>query len=110
MEMILYAVFEAGANIDSLLVLLHSQGYNGTYLPSSSIHHLTSPSKEEEPSVISLSRALVGEKENNATLFLVLKEGQFEKVKKIIEDFTDSFHKIKGGIFAWPLSFFEGSF
>jgi hypothetical protein len=110
MQYVLYAVFEAGADIDPLFNSLHQKGFNGTYLPGASLNTLLHSSKEEEPSFLSLRSALTPEKKNNATFFLVVKEEQFSQVRKIIEDYTDSFKKIRGGLFAWPLSFFEGSF
>jgi hypothetical protein len=111
MNYVLYAVFESGAKIDELLWELHQKGYAGTALNGSSINSLfSSVLNEDEPSVLSLANALVLSKGNNPTFFLVLKEGQFDEVRKLIEDYTESFAKIRGGIFMWPLSFYEGSF
>ncbi|MCI2068367.1 MAG: hypothetical protein LKJ88_02180 [Bacilli bacterium] len=110
METVLYAVFQAGAEIDGLLLKLAENGYNGTYVPASSIHSLTSSEEEDEPSVISLSHLMQGKRTVNPCFFLVLKEGQETKAKAIIREYTASFKKIKGAIFGWPLSFFEGSF
>ena len=111
MNYVLYAVFESGAKLDDLFITLHQKGFNGTYLNGASINTLfNSTLNEDEPSVISLRNAMSVGKGSNATFFLVLKEGQFEMVKKMIEDYTDNFKKIRGGIFMWPLSFFEGSF
>ena len=111
MNYVLYAVFESGAKIDTLLLDLHQKGYNGTALNGSSINSLfNSTLNEDEPPVLSLTNALALTKGSNPTFFLVLKEGQFDEVAKIIRDFTGSFKKIRGGIFMWPLSFYEGSF
>jgi hypothetical protein len=111
MNYVLYAVFESGAKLDDLFILLHRKGYNGTYLNGASINTLfNATTSEDEPSVISLRNALRIGKEGNVTFFLVIKEGQFETLKKIIEDYTGNFTKIRGGLFMWPLSFCEGSF
>jgi hypothetical protein len=111
MNYVLFAVFESGAKIDQLLSTLHDKGYNGTYLNGASINTLfNSTTSEDEPSVISLRNAISLSKGTNATIFLVLKEGQFDPVRKLIEDFSGNFKKIRGGIFMWPLSFYEGSF
>ncbi|OPZ36410.1 MAG: hypothetical protein BWY98_00424 [Tenericutes bacterium ADurb.BinA155] len=111
MNYVLYAVFESGANIDMLLLDLHQKGYNGTAINGSSINaFFHSTINEDEPPALSLTNALALTKGSNPTFFLVLKEGQFKEVAKIIKDFTGSFTKIRGGIFMWPLSFYEGSF
>ena len=100
MNYVLYAVFESGAKIDELLWALHQKGFNGTALSGSSINSLyNSVLGEDEPSVLSLTNALTLSKGSNPTFFLVLKEGQFDEVRKAIEEFTGSFHKIRGDIF-----------
>ena len=111
MNYMFYAVFESGAKIDELLLSLHQKGYNGTYHSGMSINTLyNAAAGEDEPAVLSLRNAMAFSQGSNPTFFLVLKEGQFEDVKKTIEDFTGNFKRIRGGIFAWPLSFYEGSF
>jgi|SRR5574344_868291 hypothetical protein len=111
MNYVLYAVFESGAKLDELFISLHQKGYNGTYLNGASINTLfNSTLNEDEPSVLSLRNAISLSKGSNATFFLVLKEGQFDDVRKMIEDYTGNFKKIRGGLFMWPLSFYEGSF
>ena len=109
-KFVLFAVFEAGASIDALFLHLHEKGFNGTYLPGASINTLVSGWSESEPAVISLKKALGGSKNDNPTFFLILKEDEFPAVKAEIEEYTGSFKKIRGAIFMWPLTFFEGSF
>jgi hypothetical protein len=109
-KFVLFAVFEAGSSVDVLFLRLHEKGINGTYLPGASINTLVSNWSESEPAVISLKKALGGSKNDNPTFFVILKEAEFPLVKQEIEDYTDHFKKIRGGIFMWPLSFFEGSF
>lgn len=106
----MYAVFEAGAKVDELFSSLHRKGYNGTYLSGASINTMVASSFDEEPAVLSLPNALSGSKSWNATFFLILEEKQFDEVKALIEDYTGNFKKIRGGLFMWPLTFFEGSF
>lgn len=111
MNQVLYAVFESGAKIDELLLNLHQKGFNGTYQSGVSINALFNGTlNEDEPSVLSLRNAMAMSHGNNPTFFLVLKEGQFDEVRKTIEDFTGNFKRIRGGIFSWPVSFYEGSF
>ena len=111
MNYVFYAVFESGAKIDELLLNLHQKGYNGTYHSGMSINTLfNAAANEDEPSVLSLRNAMAMSQGNNPTFFLVLKEGQFDEVRKTVEDFTGNFKRIRGGIFSWPLSFYEGSF
>lgn len=109
MKSILFAVFENESDIDPLLFSLHERGFNGTFLPASSFNSLANASLEESP-VLSLSEALGHKKVDNPAFFLVLDEKDFPTIKSAIEEYTDSFKRIKGGIFVWPLSYFEGSF
>ncbi|MCI2068605.1 MAG: hypothetical protein LKJ88_03405 [Bacilli bacterium] len=110
MKQIIFAVFEAGCSIDELLHQLHAKGYNGTFLAASSFNTLVNSIGEEEPSVLSLTNALRGQVRENPTFFSIINEEDFPIVSKIIEDFTGDFKKIRGAVFAWPVTFFKGSF
>lgn len=110
MKSVLFTVLEAGSSVDELLAILHQNGFNGTYLPSASFNSLVGNLNEEEPAVISLGRALQGTKKENPAFFSIVNDETFPALRKIIEDYTENFKKIKGAMFMWPLSFFEGSF
>jgi uncharacterized protein YaaQ len=110
MKQIIFAVFEAGSNIDELLHELHDKGHNGTYLAASSFNTLVNSVGEEEPSVLSLTRALGGQIRENPTFFSVVNEEDLPVVDAIIEKYTDNFKKIRGAVFACPITFFKGSF
>jgi hypothetical protein len=111
MNYALFAVFEAGASVEDLFLALHHEGFNGTYLNGASLNTLIhSSASDDEPSFISLHKALSYIDKNNATFFLVVEEKKLERVRKLIHDYTDGFTRIKGGLFAWPLAIYEASF
>lgn len=110
MKYVLFAVFEAGSHIDPLLKALHDQGFNGTYLPSASFNTLLQGTPDDVPPVISLSRAIGSEGKDNPAFFSILTDENFAPFRKMVDSYTDNWKKIKGGMFMWPLSFFEGSF
>jgi hypothetical protein len=106
MNYVLYAVFESGAKIDELLWDLHQKGFNGTALNGSSINSLfNSTLNEDEPSGALLRERLSLSKGNNPTFFLVLKEGQFDEVRKIIKISRDLSKKSAGASLCGPSVF-----
>jgi hypothetical protein len=109
-KFVVFAVFEEGSNVDALLSRLHDEGYNGAYLPSKSFNSLYSSLSEEEPAVLSLGKALGKSRKDNPAFFSIINEKDFPPIRKAIEDFSGNFKKIRGALFMWPLTFFEGSF
>jgi hypothetical protein len=110
MKYILFCVLEKGSPVEDLFIDLKNKGYNGEYLVSKSIYTLTSDEYIIEPVVLSLKNSLAISSQSNQTFFIILEEEKLKEVKDIITNYTESFKKIKGAIFGWPLSFFSGSF
>lgn len=110
MKTAVFVVFELGAELEGLVRSLSDKGHNGAIIPSSSFTSALLSSSEDEPTTLNLLDLSRGVSHGNPTFLTLVEEKDLPEVKSIINDYTDHFHKIKGGMFGLPLSFFEGSF
>ena len=109
MKTLLFATLESNAATEALLGKLSGDGYNGTYIPTSSLKHLLSAPHTEEAGLL-LCDLADGTYEGNITLYIVEDEKKIAKIQAEIRKYSENFTKIKGDMFTFPLSTFEGSF
>lgn len=110
MKTAVFVVFELDAELDGLIKNLSEKGYNGAIIPSSSFTSALLSAGEDEPTTMNLLDLSRGVSHGNPTFMTLVEEDKLDEVKNIINDYTEHFHKVKGGMFGLPLSFFEGSF
>lgn len=110
MKTAVFVVFELGAKLDGLIKSLSDKGYNGVIIPSSSFSSSLLTGNEDEPTTMNLTDLSSKVSHGNPTFMTLVEEKNLLKVKSIINEYTEHFHKIKGGMFGVPLVFFEGSF
>ena len=110
MKHLLFVVLENVKETHDLIRELSKQGYNGTVLSSTSLKHVLQDEKEDTLSFISLAHLHENRFVQNTTIYFILEDDELDKVKENVRKFTDSFKKVKGGMFTTPLESFEGSF
>jgi hypothetical protein len=110
MKTAVFVVFELGAKLDGLIKSLSDKGYNGAIIPSSSFSSSLLTGNEDEPMTMNLTDLSSKVSHGNPTFMTLVEEKNLPEVKSIINEYTDHFRRIKGGMFGVPLDFFEGSF
>ncbi|HBM70862.1 MAG TPA: hypothetical protein DEF61_02385 [Firmicutes bacterium] len=110
MKVLLFAILDHQEETEKLLHQLSSEGYNGTVIPTSGLHHVLPSFNDSQTGAISLSCMVDDLPSGNITLFIVIEEEKVEILKEKIRNATSSFKKIKGGMFVLPLSSVEGTF
>ena len=109
MKVMLFAILDRVEETEVLLRRLSKEGYNGTVISTTGMHHVL-PKIEGESVSVSLSMLMDDLPSGNLTVFIVIDEDKLETLKKEIRDATESWTKIKGGMFVLPLSSVEGTF
>ena len=107
MKVLLFAILDHVDATEKLLHKLSSQGYNGTVIPTSGLHHVLPKFEDTQSGAISLASMVEDLPSGNLTLFIVIEE---EKVEELKQEATSNFKKVKGGMFILPLVDVEGSF
>lgn len=110
MEHLLFVVLENTRETHDLIRELSKQGINGTVLSSTSLKHVLSDEKEDTLSFISLSHIHENRFVQNTTIYFILEDNELKEVQEQVRKFTDSFKKVKGGMFVTPIENYEGSF
>ncbi len=109
MKVLLFVILDHNPITEDLLRKLSKEGYNGTVLPCSGMHHVL-PKFHGGGAAVSLSEIDDDLPSGNFTLFIIIEEEQADGLKKEIREATENFTKAKGGMFVLPLSSVEGSF
>lgn len=109
MKKLLFAVFENEDETVKIITRLAQNGINGNALESASLKKIYDSSLDDG-SFISLRHISHSIFEDNATFFSVLDDDKLKIAEDIIREMTDSFKKIRGGMFVIPIEHIEGSF
>ncbi len=106
---VLFLVLNKTHVLEQLLLALSEAGIRGaTVLNSSGMAH-TVANREESPIIGSLRAFFNSSQEENNTVFMVLRESEIEKVKRIIYKVVGDLNKPDTGVlFCLPVDFIEG--
>jgi len=111
MKHILFLILDHGEVVDQIFKTLKSGGYNATVLNARSIKHLLEDESASDDihffNISHIERHLYSE---STFCYFIVDEDRLENLKQIIRNETDSFKKIKGGMFSYKVENFEGSF
>ena len=110
MKVLLFAILDHVDETEILLHKLSSEGYNGTVIPTSGLHHVLPKFEDTQSGAISLASMVDDLPSGNLTLFIVIEQEKAETLKEEIRNATSNFKKVKGGMFILPLNEVEGSF
>jgi len=110
MKHLLFAVLENTNETHDLIRELSHHGINGTVIPTKSLKHVLQDENEDVPSFFSLSHVHDNHLTSNTTIYFILEDEKLREVQDLIRQYTDSFTKVKGGMFTTPIESFEGSF
>lgn len=112
MKQILFLILDHGDLVDSIFKELSKNGFNGTVLQARSIKHLL----EDEETSEDIHFFNISHLENRLSFpastfcYFIVEQDKIEALKACIRETTDSFKKIKGAFFSYPIDDFEGSF
>ena len=109
MKTLLFAILDNVPATEDLLRLLSQEGYNGTVIPTSGLHHVLPKFDDSTSGAISLSSMVDDLPSGNITLFVVIDDNKVEALKETIRKATGNFKSIKGGMFILPVASVEGS-
>lgn len=110
MKHLLFVVLENKKETNDLIFKLENLGFNGTVLSSTSLKHVIHDEEEDILSFVSLAHLAEEKFIHNTTIYFILEDEKLKEVKSIVREFTQSFTKVKGGMFATPIDSYEGSF
>ncbi len=113
MKVLLYSILDKGPRTDALHRAIFKKGYNASILETSGLRHVLEEMDEpHKMATLSLSDIAETPQEyaGSTTMFIILDEDKVEEVKSLIREYTESFQKIHGAMFAFPIPSYEGSF
>lgn len=106
MKRILYLFLENSPVAVEVLGAVKEKGYNGTMLETISVRHAIEP--EETHFFNLMDWDMLNNRESTVTMFLI-DEDKVDDLKSEIREHTDSFTKIKGGMFTKKIEDYEGT-
>ena len=109
MKTLLFVILDHVGATEELLQRLSKEGYNGTVISTTGMHHVL-PKFEDQSVSVSLSTIVDGLPSGNLTLFIIIDAEKLESLKSEIREATGEFKLIPGGMFSLPLFDVEGSF
>ncbi|MCR5079343.1 MAG: hypothetical protein K6B65_05475 [Bacilli bacterium] len=109
MKVMLFAILDHTEATEDLLRRLSKEGFNGTIISSTGMHHVL-PKLGGESVSVSLSMIADDLPSGNLTLYIVIDEEKLEDLKCEIREATGNWTKVKGGMFVLPLLSVEGTF
>ena len=109
MKVMLFAILDQAEETETLLRKLSKEGYNGTVISTTGMHHVL-PKNEGESVSVSLSMLTDDLPSGNLTLFIIIEEEKLEALKQEIREATENWTRVKGGMFVLPLVSVEGTF
>ncbi len=110
MKHLLFAVFENNKYTHDVICALTNNNINGTVIASTSLKHFLSDLEENEIQFMTLRHLEKYSHEENTTFYTLLDEEEIDIATQLIKETTDSFSKVKGGLFVLPIERYEGSF
>ena len=110
MKKILYLILGKDAVALDVLDSIKKSGYNGTLIETASLRHALDDTFPEDKHFFSLVNYESHLKDESLLALFVVNEESLEPLKQCIRDRTDSFRKIKGGMFSRSISDYEGTF
>ena len=110
MKKILYLILGKDAVALDVLDSIKRSGYNGTLIETASLRHALDDTFPEDKHFFSLVNYESHLKDEPLLALFVVNEESLEPLKQCIRDHTDSFRKIKGGMFSRSISDYEGTF
>ena len=105
----LILILDHGDLVDELFKDLSLSGYNATVLGARSIKHLLEDEESEHMHFISLGRLDSHLSEHSTYCYFLVNEDRLSHLKEIIREKTNSFKNIKGAMFSFPISDYEGT-
>lgn len=109
MKTLLFVILDHVGATEELLQKLSKEGYNGTVISTTGMHHVL-PKLEDQSVSVSLSTIVDGLPSGNLTLFIIIDSDKLELLKAEIREATGEFKLIQGGMFSLPLLDVEGNF
>ncbi len=109
MKQLLFCILDNNQKAETLLRTLSQEGYNGTVMNTTGMHHVL-PDVHGHGTAISLASMVDDYPQGNLTLFIIIDEENLDKLKDRIRVLTGAFKDIPGGMFVLPLSSVEGIF
>ena len=109
MKTLLFAILDHVPATEDLLRKLSQEGYNGTVIPTSGLHHVLPKFDDDYSGAISLGALVDDLPSGNLTLFVVIDDDKVEQLKATIREATNHFKSINGGMFILPVASVEGS-
>jgi len=109
MKHLLILILDHGEIVDTLFKSLSANHYNATVFNARSIKHLLEDEEHDEMHFINLSHLNTPLFAESTFCYFVVDEEKIEELKSLIREGTDSFKKIKGAMFSYALSNYEGS-
>lgn len=111
MKRMLILILDHGNIVDSIFRELSKKGYNATVLQARSIKHLLEDEEHDDITFFNLAHLEKGISFPASTFcYFIVDEEKIESLKQSIRETTNNFKKIKGAMFSYPISDFEGSF
>ena len=110
MKKILYLILGKDAVALDVLDSIKKSGYNGTLIETASLRHALDDTFPEDKHFFALVNYESHLKDESLLALFVVNEESLEPLKQCIRDHTDSFRKIKGGMFSRSISDYEGTF
>ncbi len=111
MKRMLILILDHGNIVDSIFRELSKKGYNATVLQARSIKHLLEDEEHDDITFFNLAHLEKGISFPASTFcYFIIDEEKIESLKQSIRETTNNFKKIKGAMFSYPISDFEGSF
>lgn len=111
MKNLLFLILDHGDLVDSIFKELSLEGYNATVLEARSIKHLLEDEEHDDINFFHISHL-----EHRLTFpastfcYFIVDDEKLDALKNCIREQTGAFKKIKGAMFSYPISDFEGSF
>mgnify|MGYP003327775259 CR=1 FL=1 len=105
----LVLILDHGELVDSLFKELSINHFNATVLSARSIKHLIEDEETEHLHFLSIAHLDQHLNSGSTTCYFIVDDDRIDELKKLIRINTDSFRKIKGAMFTFPLHDYEGT-
>ena len=111
MKRMLVLILDHGNIVDSIFKELSAKGFNATVLQARSIKHLLEDEEHDDITFFNLNHLEKGISFPASTFcYFIVEEDKLDSLKESIRETTDNFKRIKGAMYSYPVSDFEGSF
>ena len=111
MKQLVFLILDHGNLVDDIFRVLSKEGFNATVLQARSIKHMLEDEEHDDIHFLNISHLEKHISFPASTFcYFIVEQDRVETLKGCIRETTDNFKKIKGAMFSYPISDFEGSF